>query len=133
MKKKHTDNNELDGEEIVQSLKSALCKTFVYRGRASRLEFWSYVLLYVPFLYCVSYLVGFLLGGMLLVDAEVLDQIVTMIAVIFSLPLFSLQTRRLHDIGKSGWWQLVVWVPIVSLLNLYWYCKKGDQNKNSFG
>ncbi len=118
---------------IVGSVKSALSKTFIFKGRASRLEFWSYTLLWFPFLFCAAFLIGFFKGGMLGVGDEELDQTIILLVGISVLPFFSLQARRLHDIGKSGWWQLLAWFPIVFFLSLYWYCKKGDEGKNSFG
>jgi len=34
------------------------------------------------------------------------------------LPSFAIAARRLHDTGRSGWWQLIVLIPIVGLIVL---------------
>ena len=40
------------------------------------------------------------------------------------LPTLGLAVRRLHDIGKSGWWILVAFVPILGWIYLiYLYCQ----------
>jgi uncharacterized membrane protein YhaH (DUF805 family) len=41
----------------------------------------------------------------------------TLAYYIFTLvPLFSLKIRRLHDIGRSGWWVLLEFFPVVSIV-----------------
>ena len=40
---------------------------------------------------------------------------------------------RLHDIGKSGWYLLVVCIPFVGLILLYWYVLDGDPGDNAYG
>jgi uncharacterized membrane protein YhaH (DUF805 family) len=41
--------------------------------------------------------------------------------------------RRLHDIGRSGWWVLIALTVIGIFVLLYWACKKGTPGPNSFG
>ena len=44
------------------------------------------------------------------------------------LPSIAVGVRRLHDVGKSGWWYLLVLVPFGALVLLVWFCmdSKGD-------
>ena len=52
---------------------------------------------------------------------------------LFLAPL-SLTARRLHDVNRSGWWQLIFVIPLLGLiLWLYWMLKKGDEGENRFG
>lgn len=45
-----------------------------------------------------------------------------------------LTIRRLHDIGKSGWWILLFFVPLVNVIfYLYVYLKKGTDGPNEYG
>ncbi|WP_210498977.1 DUF805 domain-containing protein [Vibrio crassostreae] len=47
---------------------------------------------------------------------------------------FSISARRLHDTGRSGWWQLLYLLPLVGLLCLsVLLILKGDENKNQYG
>ena len=55
-----------------------------------------------------------------------------MIAVL--IPTLAVSVRRLHDIGKSGWYYLIGLVPIVgSLILLVWFCTEGERNSNGWG
>ena len=45
----------------------------------------------------------------------------------------SLSVRRLHDIDRSGWWNLIIFTIIGIVVLLYWACKKGDEGENRFG
>jgi hypothetical protein len=50
------------------------------------------------------------------------------------LPAICLAARRLHDIGKSGWWQLVLFIPFLGfLLLLYWLVQPTGTEANQFG
>ena len=49
------------------------------------------------------------------------------------LPSIAVATRRLHDINRSGWWQLIVFTGIGAFVLLYWMVKKGDSGSNRFG
>ena len=50
------------------------------------------------------------------------------------LPTLAVSVRRLHDIGKSGWYVLITLIPIVGLILLIvWYCNDGDSVPNMYG
>ena len=50
------------------------------------------------------------------------------------LPGLGLSVRRLHDIGKSGWWLLIALIPLVgAIILLVWYCKESDFEPNEYG
>ncbi|MDE6787482.1 MAG: DUF805 domain-containing protein, partial [Muribaculaceae bacterium] len=50
------------------------------------------------------------------------------------LPNLGLDVRRLHDIGKSGWWIFISLVPIVGwILLLVWDCKDSQMETNEYG
>lgn len=52
-------------------------------------------------------------------------------AMPFALPQ---HTRRLHDLGWSGWWQLLFLVPIFGLFfRIYLWCKPGTPGRNPYG
>ena len=49
-------------------------------------------------------------------------------------PQIALGTRRLHDIGKSGWWQLAALVPVLGWLALLFFYVQGSQaGDNKYG
>lgn len=50
------------------------------------------------------------------------------------IPSIAVGARRLHDVKKSGWWQLLWIVPLVGwIILLIWFIKKGSIDVNHFG
>jgi len=91
-----------------EALKSACKNIFNFSGRANRCEFWCAGITLLPFclffLYCSLYFgVNYFLRISLLGSA---------ILVILFLTL-SLEIRRLHDCGRSGWWALIFNLPLL--------------------
>ena len=84
----------------------ALRKYAVFEGRAQRSEYWFYVL----FILIIALVLGFIsgvIGTMFLVYVFDLAILVPSIAV---------ATRRLHDTGRSGWWQLIYFIPLIGAI-----------------
>ncbi|CAH0435727.1 Putative membrane protein [Clostridium neonatale] len=52
----------------------------------------------------------------------------------FLLPTIAVVVRRLHDIGKSGWWYLISFIPLVGVI---WFlvlmCMDGTHGENKYG
>jgi uncharacterized membrane protein YhaH (DUF805 family) len=96
-----------------------------FQGRARRKEYWFFVLFNV---------IGLLVA--MVVDAicgtEVVFYALYLLAI--ALPLLAVSIRRLHDIGRSGWWYLIVLLPVAGfILLLYWFSKAGDAQDNLYG
>jgi len=63
--------------------------------------------------------------------AEILELIVALTMLV---PILGTGARRLHDTGKSGWWQLFVLIPVAGWLVLaIFLLVRGEPNKNRFG
>jgi uncharacterized membrane protein YhaH (DUF805 family) len=100
------------------SIKSCFANYFGFTGRARRSEYWYFQL----------FLGLLLLTGLL---APLLA--VAVFAVLF-LPALAVTIRRLHDIDKSGWHVLLIYVPVIGIvLLLIWYCREGTPGENRFG
>ncbi len=55
-------------------------------------------------------------------------------AVALLLPYLSVAVRRLQDIGKSGWWILLAFIPIIGALVLvYFYVTDSQEGSNLYG
>ena len=115
--------------DFATSIKTCFSKYGVFSGRASRSEFWWFALF------------GFI-GGIvtLVIDVMVLgysSESYGPTNIIFSvvtfLPYLSVGARRLHDINKSGWWQLIVLTVIGSILLIIWWATVGKNKKNIHG
>jgi uncharacterized membrane protein YhaH (DUF805 family) len=99
--------------------------TFNYEGRATRSEYWYFIL--------YNIVVYALLWGLSFIDASLV--IVPMIYILVSyLPTFSVTARRLHDVNKSGWFQLISFIPVIGAIwLLILMVRKGDAGDNKFG
>ncbi len=86
-----------------QSIRVCMTKYADFGGTASRSEYWWFVLFLV-------------LGG---AAASALDErYATMFFIATLLPLIAAGARRLHDTGRSGWLQLIGFVPVAGLIVL---------------
>lgn len=55
-------------------------------------------------------------------------------SLIISLMSLSLTVRRLHDIGKSGFWYFIQFIPVIgSIILLIWTLKNSEMFDNRFG
>jgi uncharacterized membrane protein YhaH (DUF805 family) len=94
-----------------QSIRTCLSKYADFTGTASRPEYWWF-LLFVT------------LAGAAATAATPTSLPAGAYGTVFSiamfLPLFAAGARRLHDTGRSGWYQLFVLIPVVGGLLLLW-------------
>ncbi len=106
-------------EEIQRSVRTCLTKYADFNGRAARPEFWWFVLAQI-------------------VVSLILNTVLPLLGGLFSLaaiiPSLAVGSRRLHDIGKSGWLQLLGLIPIVGwIILIYWAAQPGDVSANQYG
>ena len=96
-----------------------------FEGRASRKEYWMFVVMNIP----VAFLFGVL--DALVGAGGVLGGVYNLILLV---PSVSLMCRRLHDQNRSGWWQLLLFIPIVGfIVILVFMCLDGTAGDNRFG
>lgn len=98
-----------------------------FGGRAVRSEYWYWVLFGV--------IVGVILA---LVQVFVSERGGTVLGWVFDLativPSIAVAARRLHDIDRSGWWQLLAFVPVIGwIILIVWFCQAGTPGTNRFG
>ncbi len=94
-----------------------------FNGRATRAEYWWWFLFIV--------VTGVVLATIdSITGIGALQNIFNLATLI---PGLALGARRLHDIGKSGWWQLLWFAIIVGwIIMIVWYCKPGNQLGNKY-
>ncbi len=103
-----------------------LRKYVVFTGRARLKEFWMYVLISVVVLIMLS-IVNALAGA----DVPALPAYYTLAVL---LPSLAVTVRRLHDIDRSGWWLLILLVPILgAIVLLVFMAAKGSEMANRYG
>lgn len=96
----------------------------VFGGRARRSEYWYFALFYF-IIAVVLYFIGAMIKTALLYDLYVLATIIPSIAV---------TVRRLHDTGRSGWWWLILLVPVIGWIVMLVFClQEGQHGANQYG
>lgn len=104
---------------------SVLKKYAVFQGRARRKEYWMFVLFNFIITFVLNLLSRFI--GVF----GILSGLYTLAVLI---PSLAVCVRRLHDIGKSGWWLFIILVPLVgSILLIVWYCQDSQEGENAYG
>jgi uncharacterized membrane protein YhaH (DUF805 family) len=92
-----------------------------FNGRAARSEYWWFVL----FSFLVSAVLTLIDGSGLLSGIW---------SLIVLLPSLAVGARRLHDTDRSGWWLLIMLVPLIGFIVLIWFfVTRGNDGPNRFG
>jgi uncharacterized membrane protein YhaH (DUF805 family) len=118
-----------------------------FSGRSRRKEYWMYVL----FLVLAAIVLGIVesilgLGGHAVLASEtsasgafygalvnrgILSNLFTLATFI---PSLAVAVRRLHDTNRSGWWYLLIFVPLIgAIVLLVWFCTAGTPGPNDYG
>lgn len=107
----------------------------VFNGRARRAEYWMFTLFHIIFL-----VVAAVLDNVLGLTFEVAGQslpygylyVAYSLAVI--IPGLALMVRRLHDVGKSGWFFFIALIPFIGAIwLLVLACKDSQPGENEHG
>lgn len=109
-----------------EAVRNALMQNYAnFNGRASRPEFWYFVLAIVIATVFASIIDDYALGE------PVLESIVTLGTII---PFLAVGARRLHDTDRSGWWLLIHVIPLIgSIVLIVWWVFVGSPGPNHFG
>lgn len=127
---------------FVDAVKLCFARYAMFSGRSARPEFWWWVLF--------SFLFNIVVGGLL--TALGADWLGTISSLLLLLPSLAVGARRLHDTGRSGWWQAAVYLPgaltalggvffaiglvgmlVMVVLLIVWLAKPGDAGPNGYG
>ena len=101
-----------------EAINSGFRNMFKFTGRASRTEFWYFILFYTLVFYTLGIVVSFLIPFVMLktqhpITPESALMIVSFIAFILIIPLVSITVRRLHDSERKGAWVLSYLLPMI--------------------
>jgi uncharacterized membrane protein YhaH (DUF805 family) len=101
-----------------------------FSGRASRPEFWWWVLA----IWILNVVVSLFTGGLTGSNNGFLWFVGWIISIILTLATIAVGCRRLHDTGKSGWLQLLWFIPCVGwiVLVIFW-AQAGTPTDNQYG
>ena len=106
-----------------------------FSGRARRKEYWMWTL-YVTLIFILAMIMDNVLG----LNFELLGQdlgygwLYMLAGIINFIPGLSIVVRRLHDVGKSGWFYLIILIPIIGFIwILILLCSDGVNEENKWG
>ncbi len=102
-----------------------------FNGRARRSEYWYFVL----FNLVISFVIGFTFGVIAgLLDMPALANLAYLWSLAMFIPGLAVSVRRLHDIGRSGWWLFLSLIPLVgAIILIIWYCTDSQPGANQYG
>ena len=146
--KQNEKEEESMGLNLPEAVKICFKKYFDFKGRASRSEYWYFVLFIV---------IGYAIGFGLIFAASQLFWLLAIFIIAIIIPWISVAVRRLHDINKSGWFVAlplpagvieaifsvnrqttfeIIFAVIgfgCSIYLIVLYCTAGDSKQNRFG
>ena len=102
---------------IVDWTKKVFSNYATFTGRARRKEYWLFYLATILLSLVFGFMEGFF-GALLGIGTgdEAISPLI--LALVFFIPTIAVATRRLHDTGRSGWWQLLWFIPIIGWIVL---------------
>ena len=109
---------------------AALKKYADFRGRAQRKEYWMFVA--INFLFSMVLILIDNAAGLQLENGY--GSLFLIYSLAMLLPQLSVSVRRLHDVGKSGWMLLIIFVPFIGTLWLLsLLISEGSAGNNTYG
>lgn len=108
----------------------AFKKAFNFSDRSRRTEYWMFTL--VAIIISIALTIIDAVVGLEL--AEGVGILSTLFSLLIIIPGLSLTVRRLHDIGKSGWWVLITLIPLIgAIILLVFTVKDSEPSSNEYG
>ena len=109
-----------------QAINSCFSKYTVFSGRAIRSEYWYWRLFEL-----ILALISFRLD-IIFFSEQKYGSFSLFIFFFTFLPGLAVAIRRLHDVGKSGWWLLISLTGIGNLLLIYWFIIPSKEKDNCY-
>ena len=129
---------------FIEAIQSCFKKFADFKGRASKSEFWFFIL----FEFIYLFIAGFLLGVVGVTSEETIGIATLILMIPVLVPGIAVTARRIHDFNQSGWMQCI-FIPgffadeflgtgyvlyIVTFALFAFYCSQGaTSGKNKFG
>ena len=124
-----------------ESIKTCFAKFITWEGRASRSEYWYFVLFGI-----LAQIVGGVIDNVIGTSFSVTNPetgeaismgygwVYLLAALANFLPSLAAMVRRLHDTERSGWWYWIALVPIIGIIVLIvWLASRGTSGNNRYG
>lgn len=122
-----TDPARADANTFVGALKDGFARYVDFKTRSTRSQYWWWTL-WMILMSIGAVIIDTMMG---MGDSGPVNLILSLATL---LPSIAVSIRRLHDIGRSGWWFLLVLVPIIGwIVLIVFYCTKSQDEENQWG
>jgi len=95
-----------------------------FEGRARRKEYWMFILINMIISFSIGFVEG-LFGG-----SGTLGLLYSLVVII---PGIAVGARRLHDMGRTGWWLLIGLLPVIGFIVLIFFLVQDSEQDNRWG
>lgn len=118
-----------------EAVRSVLSQYATFSGRARRSEFWFFLLFCIIAIITagiVGAVIGAIVGG---TESAMTFGVILyyLCALALILPTLAVTVRRLHDIGRSGWWILIGLVPFIGAIIMLIFNITDSKPDNQYG
>lgn len=103
-----------------------------FEGRSRRKEYWIFTLVNL-LIFGILYIGGFVMLGRNGFVATVFLGLCALYSLAQLVPALACATRRLHDTGRSGWWILLAFVPVINLALIVLLALDSEPGDNQYG
>lgn len=126
--------------DILDAIKSAFVHYFDFKSRASRAEFWYFMAFVIGMLSLLPFVDGALFdstpppetGPWYFLGFNVAHgPLSALFGAIVFMPWLSVSTRRLHDVGRPGWWIFFGFIPPIGWLFMMVWLTRPSQNEGA--
>lgn len=99
-----------------------------FNGRARRKEYWYFTLFYNIFILLLFFL------DLIVFGEDGFELFSGLFSLASLIPYLAVGARRLHDTNRSGWWQLLAFIPIIgAIVLIYFFVLDSDNGDNDYG
>ena len=102
---------------FTESIQTCFSKYADFNGRATRSEFWWWVLFVILATFAANILN---------------DKLGILISIGTLLPYIAVTARRLHDTNRSGWWQLIGIIPVIGWIIMIVWCAQESASRSEY-
>lgn len=121
-----TGHHSRKGKGSMEWYLEVMKKYAVFSGRARRKEYWMFFLVNSVISFTIGIVFGFV-GIILGIDMVIFTSLSTIYGLATFVPSMAVGVRRMHDIGRSGWWLLF------PLVNIVFHCRDSQPTENVYG
>ena len=111
----------------------AIRNTFSIKGRAKRSEFNYFMFLLLVFSIIFSSILNITSSSSLNQHTAILIIILSITGLFLSITQITVSIRRLHDLGRTGWFVLLLYIPLINLVFIFYLMfAVGSDDKNNY-